>query len=36
VESRRITDIKTVGLGAASYYKPEAEHTRAVERRSRS
>ena len=35
VNSSRVADIKTIGLGAVSYYKPGAEGTRAVERRSR-
>ena len=35
VNSRRVADVKTIGLGAGSYYKPGAEGLRAVERRSR-
>merc|ERR1719319_1723467 len=35
VVSQRVADVKTIGLGAASYYKPGAEGQRAVERRSR-
>ena len=35
MNSSRVADIKTIGLGAVSYYKPGAEGTRAVERRSR-
>ena len=35
VAGKRVTDIKTIGIGAASYYKPGSEGMRAVERRSR-
>ena len=31
----QVADVKTIGLGAVTYYKPGAEGTRAVERRSR-
>ena len=35
VPNLRVADVKTIGLGAVSYYKPGAEGTRGVERRSR-
>ena len=35
VPRKRVVDIKTIGIGAASYYKPGSEGMRAVERRSR-
>ena len=32
---KRVADVKTIGLGASSYYHSGAEGMRAVERRSR-